>query len=129
MAESWIGAITAAIARGAMLSLAVERNQDGSLLGSVGLISIKDSTAEIGYWIGEPYWGRGYCTEAVKAIIDHAFDELNLITIIAEHLTAKPASGRVMIKAGMTHMKTVFMECRDSVRASVEIYQIERPVP
>jgi [ribosomal protein S5]-alanine N-acetyltransferase len=57
----------------------------------------------MGYWIGVPYWGRGYCTEAAGALLAHAFGPLGLHRVHATHLTRNPASGRVMQKLGMRH--------------------------
>ncbi len=57
----------------------------------------------LGYWIGEPYWGAGYMTEAVRAIIAFGFGALAMQRIEATHLCHNPASGRVMEKAGMRH--------------------------
>ncbi len=54
------------------------------------------------YWIGEPYWGKGYGTEALRAMIDFAFIEKNLHRVYARYFKSNPASGRVMEKAGMT---------------------------
>jgi RimJ/RimL family protein N-acetyltransferase len=59
--------------------------------------------AELGYWIGKPFWGRGYATEAARALVQYGFDTLGLHRIYARHLTRNPASGRVLHKIGMTH--------------------------
>ena len=56
---------------------------------------------EIGYWVGLPYWNRGYATEASAALLDFGFDVLGLNRILARHITRNPASGRVMQKVGM----------------------------
>jgi len=60
------------------------------------------NNAEAGYWIGVQYWGNGYCTEALKAIINYGFGTLQLNKIHAHHITTNPASGRVMLKCGMS---------------------------
>lgn len=66
-------------------------------------LTIDDSsaTAELGYWIGAPFWNSGYCTEAVMVVIDYGFATLGLERVFAHHLTRNPASGRVMQNAGM----------------------------
>jgi len=56
--------------------------------------------AEIGYWIGEPYWGKGYATEAVKQLTRFAFEELGLLRIYAGVYDYNNASMRVLEKAG-----------------------------
>ena len=55
----------------------------------------------LGYWVGVPYWGRGYATEAAEAVLAHAFGALGLHRVQATHLTRNPASCRVMEKLGM----------------------------
>ncbi len=57
-------------------------------------------TVEIGYWLGRPYWGRGYATEAVRAMTAFAAD---LGPVIANHFVDNPASGRVLQKAGFAY--------------------------
>ncbi|MEP0545458.1 MAG: GNAT family N-acetyltransferase [Rhodothermales bacterium] len=71
----------------------------------VGHISVKNvdrarGEAEIGYWIGRPYWGRGYASEAVRRIVAFAFEEIGLRRLYAHVLAHNPASGRVLEKAG-----------------------------
>jgi [ribosomal protein S5]-alanine N-acetyltransferase len=58
--------------------------------------------AEMGYWIGRPYWGRGYCTEAARELLRYGFENLGLARIFACHFKENEASGRVMRKLGMT---------------------------
>ncbi|NNJ76045.1 MAG: GNAT family N-acetyltransferase [Anderseniella sp.] len=55
---------------------------------------------DFGYWLGLEYWGKGYATEAAKAVIRHAFEVSSIEQIDTEHLTVNPASGRVLAKAG-----------------------------
>ncbi|MBP1468738.1 GNAT family N-acetyltransferase [Candidatus Chloroploca sp. M-50] len=57
--------------------------------------------AEVGYWMGLPYWGQGYTTEAAHAVLAYGFNQLGLERIFARHLARNPASGRVMQKIGM----------------------------
>jgi ribosomal-protein-alanine N-acetyltransferase len=101
-AEAWIARHRAEWARGDAVNLALERKDDRALLGAIGLRVERDhARAEIGYWIGVPYWGQGYATEAARALIAYAFGELGLNRVYAYHFTGNPASGRVMEKAGM----------------------------
>jgi RimJ/RimL family protein N-acetyltransferase len=64
---------------------------------------VRDHQAELGYWIGKPYWNAGLCTEAGRVILRYAFSELCLMRVHAVHLTRNPASGRVLQKLGMRH--------------------------
>jgi RimJ/RimL family protein N-acetyltransferase len=71
----------------------------------VGHITVKDvdrvrGEAEIGYWIGRPYWGRGYASEAVRLVVAFALEDLGLRRLYAHVLAHNPASGRVLEKAG-----------------------------
>jgi RimJ/RimL family protein N-acetyltransferase len=74
------------------------------LIGAVGLLlDRQDERAELGYWIGKPYWNHGYCTEAARAVVDFGFAQLGLNRIYAHHFVRNPASGRVLQKLGMAH--------------------------
>jgi RimJ/RimL family protein N-acetyltransferase len=57
-------------------------------------------SAEIGYWIGEPHWGKGYATEAIKLLVDYAFHELNLLRVYAYVFEYNTASMQVLEKVG-----------------------------
>jgi ribosomal-protein-alanine N-acetyltransferase len=104
VAEAWIAALQPAFERGAGVSFAIVRRDDGQLLGAIGLTyAPQHERAEMGYWIGAPYWNHGYATEAARAVIAYAFQVLGLNKVSAQHLTRNPASGRVMQKAGMRH--------------------------
>jgi len=108
-AEQWIASHGDAYAQGKSLSLAITLSHDGTLVGAIGFASItqKHERAEIGYWIGRPYWGNGYCGEAAKELVRFGFDELSLNRITGQYLTRNPASGAVMRKIGMRHEGTL----------------------
>jgi RimJ/RimL family protein N-acetyltransferase len=102
LAESWIATLPKLAAEGKSLVLAIVLGAQRELIGAIGLEIIADhERAELGYWIGTPYWGMGYCTEAARAMVAHGFEELELNRIAAHHLTRNPASGRVLEKIGM----------------------------
>lgn len=72
-------------------------------IGGIGLSINKDVhrlTAELGYWLAEPYWGRGIVSEAVALVTDYGFSQLGLVRIYAEPLAHNRASCRVLEKAG-----------------------------
>ncbi len=77
---------------------------DGDIfVGCCSLIPQQDVyrlNAEIGYWIGEPYWGKGYATEVVKLLLNVAFEELNLSRVYAAIFEYNVASMRVLEKSG-----------------------------
>ena len=75
----------------------------GELVGAIGLmVKPEHANAEMGYWVGVPYWNRGYAAEAARALIAFGFEALELERIHAHYFIRNPASGRVMEKAGMT---------------------------
>ena len=125
MAEDWINSHMEKTGSGVQLSYAIESLQLGVLMGAISLTHMETTQANLGYWVGEQYWGKGYCTEAGKALICHAFDALSLKRVYALHLTSNPASGRVMEKIGMTHYATEERQDRCGKPASMEFYEIE----
>jgi [ribosomal protein S5]-alanine N-acetyltransferase len=75
------------------------RHDDDALIGSIGFRE-RSEAIELGYWIGKPYWGQGYASEAARRTIDFAFGELNLGGLVAGWFHDNPASGRVLEKLG-----------------------------
>ena len=103
-AETFIEKITEAWREGRACTCAIERRADDAFVGIVGLaIDREHERAELGYWIGVPYWTQGYATEASRRLVAFGFDELGLNRIQAHHLSRNPASGRVLEKIGMQH--------------------------
>lgn len=112
MAEQWIGTHQGAFDQGESVTFAIVLKSDAQLIGAIGLgLRQVHHLAELGYWIGKPYWGQGYCTEAAKEVLRYAFEDLDLHRIQARHMTKNPASGRVMQKIGMKYEGTL----RDSL--------------
>ena len=104
MAEAWIMNQHQSFEAGAAVHFAVTLARDQTVIGSIGLeISQAHRHARLGYWLGLPYWNRGYGTEAVKAVLAYGFGQLNLNRIYAPHFQGNDASGRVLHKAGMTY--------------------------
>ena len=104
MAEQWIRTHQEAYERGELVNFAIVRRADNTLIGDIGLrINQHHAHAELGYWIGIPFWSQGYCTEAARAVVQYGFEGLRLHRIHATHMTRNPASGRVMQKIGMTY--------------------------
>ena len=102
MAEEWIGRRQESFEKGEMVNFAITHRQDGFLIGGIGLVIDKQSErAEIGYWIGKPYWGHGYGTESAQAVLSYGFEALGLNRIHAGHFRRNPASGKVLQKIGM----------------------------
>jgi [ribosomal protein S5]-alanine N-acetyltransferase len=102
LAEAWINTLPAIYEQGRGVSFAITLPA-GDLVGSIGLvINAADNHAEMGYWVGRPYWNKGYCTEAAQAVLKYAFEKLKLQRVFANYLARNPASGRVLTKLGMT---------------------------
>ena len=102
MAEEWIRGHKSVYEAGKGITFAIVLRGDGSLVGAIGLrIDRSFGKAELGYWVGKPFWNRGYATEATAALLAFGFEELQLNRIHAAHLARNPSSGRVMEKAGM----------------------------
>lgn len=101
--EAWTGAQAAAWASGLAYNFAIE-HQDGEhqdeLIGVVGVSRCDDGGYEIGYWLGEPWWGQGLMTEAVGRILDFARASLGLDRLRSDYFVDNPASGRVQEKCG-----------------------------
>jgi RimJ/RimL family protein N-acetyltransferase len=87
--------IAAANSRDGDACFAVSR--DGRLVGVCG-ISLREEGPELGYWLGVPFWGRGYATEAARAVVDYAFGELGCETLLSGARVTNPASRRVLEK-------------------------------
>ena len=72
-------------------------------IGCIGMLPQDDVariSAEVGYWLGEPFWNRGVATGALQALTEYSFSELGLIRLYATVMEWNPASARVLEKAG-----------------------------
>lgn len=84
----------------------VQTKDTNELIGTIDVSPkglIKYGACEIGYCYGEKYWGNGYATEALKAVIKFLFEECDANVVFAEHMSNNTASGKVMQKAGMKY--------------------------
>ncbi|MCY3946139.1 MAG: GNAT family N-acetyltransferase [Anaerolineaceae bacterium] len=81
--------------------LALTRRPDPQLIGIINLYPQTANGAQVGFWTGLPFWGQGYMSEALRAVLRFAFQDLALPRVHASHFGSNPASGRVMQKAGM----------------------------
>ncbi len=108
MAEVWISTHQESFDKGEAVTFAITLRTDARLVGAIGLRIIKaHRLAEMGYWVGRPYWNQGYCTEAAQAVLRYGFEVLDLNRVQARHMTHNPASGRVMQKLGMKYEGTL----------------------
>jgi RimJ/RimL family protein N-acetyltransferase len=104
MAKDWISTHQPLFEKGELSTFAITEVSTSELVGNVSLTIEKHSQrAELGYWIGRPFWGNGYATEASHAVLEYGFSELSLHRIYAGCFTRNPASGKVLRKIGMKH--------------------------
>lgn len=109
MAEEWIGSHRHGYENGTSLNLAItlkdnHPSQETVLIGAISIsIDLKEKIGELGFWIGKPYWNKGYCTEAAKEVLTYGLNNIKLKSIHAFHFGRNPASGRVLQKIGMHH--------------------------
>lgn len=77
----------------------------GEVIGSISVVHIHESSnsVEIGYCIGEAFWGKGYMTESLNAVIKYLFETVGINRIAAKHDVRNPTSGSVMAKCGMAY--------------------------
>ncbi len=101
VAEAWIGKHREYWEEQKSLALAVTTSEEG-LIGAISFaLKLAHRRAEVGYWIGVPFWNRGFATEAARALIDFGFDQLGLNRVEAQYFVRNPASRRVLEKVGM----------------------------
>ncbi len=124
MAETWIDTHRPAWNAGLGLAYAITLTDAAVLVGAVGLHDIEGKRAALGYWIAEPHWRKGYCTEAARALIRFSFESLDLDLVHAEHLAANPASGKVMQKLGMRYIGSARKPDRNGRLSSMELYEL-----
>jgi RimJ/RimL family protein N-acetyltransferase len=74
--------------------------RDGTIMGACGVAMPESQAPELGYWLGVAYWGEGYATEALHAVIDYAFGEFEHTALHAGARVTNPASRRVLEKCG-----------------------------
>ncbi len=122
MAAEWIGS---ALEGEEGVVFVIQR--DGSLIGCLGYRAFGAERAELGYWIGKPFWGLGYATEAVQALVAHAFDAEGFAYLMAGHFTDNPASERVIRKLGFVEQGSEMRECAARCdRAQCVTYRLDR---
>jgi RimJ/RimL family protein N-acetyltransferase len=74
--------------------------EDATVIGACGIAMREGPAPELGYWLGVPYWGGGFATEAARAVIDYAFADLGHESLQAGARVTNPASRRVLEKCG-----------------------------
>jgi RimJ/RimL family protein N-acetyltransferase len=96
---------------GAEFLFAVTRAMDGAFIGMCGLERLEANVWELGYWYGKSYWRQGYATEAARAVMRFAFDDLGAVMLTAGWFVDNPKSGRVLEKLGFVGTGTMSRHC------------------
>ncbi len=127
-AQDWIAQRHADSAAGKAVTFAITPAESEQVIGSIGMeLATEHEQGRLSYWLGVSFWNRGYCTEAVSALLDYGFRKLRLHRIYAPHFHTNPASGRVLQKVGMTHegrLREHYL--RFGQRIDVELYGMLR---
>jgi len=122
MAAKWI---SSALAGEEGVVFAIVRS--GALIGCTGYRAFGEDHAELGYWIGKPYWGMGYATEAVRALILHAFEADGFDYLTVGHFSDNPASARIIAKFGFIPQGKEIRDCAArGARARCLTYRLDR---
>lgn len=96
----------------------IELKETQEFIGEISLhLEIQNNKAQIGYWVGEPFWNRGIASEAVKAVLEFGFETLNLEKIYGTCAVKNIASGKVMENNGMKNINT---------NGAVGLYEIKK---
>jgi ribosomal-protein-alanine N-acetyltransferase len=119
-------------ARGVTLQTSFAIEVEGEAAGGIGFLlqtDVERVSSEIGYWLGEPFWGRGICTEALRAVTDRAIRDHGLTRMFALPFAHNHASCRVLEKAGYAleghlHRSAV----KDGVVVDQKLYAFIAPV-
>jgi RimJ/RimL family protein N-acetyltransferase len=117
LAREWMSSI----AEGEFVRAVVYKS---ALIGATGYVANDDGSAEIGYWIGKPWWGRGFATEAASAIVRHCFSSAGFTRLTCCHFVDNAASRRVIEKLGFTPSEVTSAWC-DARQAEVETQAYE----
>lgn len=126
-AISWIERSIAERKAGVGFPFVIIRRDDNRLIGSVDLSIEEDSSCGmLGYWLGADFWGEGYATEAAKAVVDFAFDRLDLREVNASVLPENERSVRVLEKAGLSYVDRRPEDTVERGRVETEFFAARR---
>ena len=107
----------------------IEKKDSHQLIGVIQLVRLdeKENSCEFAYMLGEKHWNQGFMTEALQRVFAFVFLELKLSVIRADHFCENPASGKVMLKAGMKCIgQAIDVHQNDKGLNEVTLYQITK---
>jgi len=123
MAKKWISSLITKWKNREKVEYAIMVKENSVYVGGVSFVEVHEPEAEIGYWIGVPYWNRGFCTEAGKLLLRYGKSEMFLSTISARCLSTNPKSGKVLEKLGLEWKASTYGDDRDGNNVKYEIYE------
>jgi [ribosomal protein S5]-alanine N-acetyltransferase len=98
---------------------------NGALIGMCGYTLLEDGTAEIGYWIGKPWWGQGFATEATDHLVRYCLRATRVAKLTCCHFADNARSARVIEKLGFKRIGPCMAYC-EARREDVETVTYER---
>jgi RimJ/RimL family protein N-acetyltransferase len=128
-AEGFIGSANKTGGEAVFLITARDGANKPAVMGACGVSLLDPNVPELGYWLGVPYWGKGFVTEALHAVIDYDFDEFDHAALYAGARVTNPASRRVLEKCGF-QWTGVGLYRIASIRSSAPIdrFRLERGI-
>lgn len=111
MAEEYFDRQSEGLARGVDFNFGITRKTDSAYMGTCGLHLRDGGRFEIGYWIGKPYWGQGFATEAARKVAGFAFHHLKVEELDAGYFHDNAASGHVLEKIGFEPNGATQLDC------------------
>jgi RimJ/RimL family protein N-acetyltransferase len=126
-AQAFAAQALAAHKSGRELTFAIIRRQDARLIGLLGLVA-DVAPMEVGYWLGRPFWGQGYASEALAALQNYVQTQLHHNRLHAVVFKENTASIRVLMKCGFSFLDKSHEEMphRGGMR-SLHMYQWQAP--
>ena len=123
MAEKWISSLDEKWQKRERVEFAIILKENSTYIGSMSFVSVEGVEAEIGYWIGYPYWNNGYCTEAGKLLVKFGLTKMCLNKITARHLATNPASGKILENLGLIWSKSEYQKDRYGKSVKFEFFE------
>jgi len=118
---------TANLGNEAVFVIALRHGKSEAVIGACGYSEVDRHPPEIGYWLGVKHWGKGYATEAVRAMIDHIFTDLDPESIQSAARVTNPASRRVIEKCGFQWTGAGLLRIRAlSSSAPIDRFRLDR---
>ncbi len=110
-AERWLASVAERTAAGTLRVFAITTSDSDELKGVISLMDIDNASAEVGFWVGVPHWGRGLAGGALDQLCTVARDDLGLEALRARVLARNPASARVLERRGFARVERATSRC------------------